>query len=127
LNAFVRPVLQFLMFRFLFITFGLVLVVINFVLLWLLSLITPGWFQADSLLAVALAATLVGLFGTVLEVVLGLRPPIIDGNPVTDEQRLPFVLPPVLAPIPPVQGAPAQREPSPEPVVADSTNSERPS
>jgi putative membrane protein len=127
LNAIVRPVLQFLMFRFLFITFGLVLVLINFVLLWLLSLLTPGWFQADSLLAVALAATLVGLFGTVLEVVLGLRPPIIDGNPVTDEKRLPFALPPVLTPALPAQGAPTHRETSPEPVVADSPTSERPS
>lgn len=127
LNAIVRPVLQFLMFRFLFITFGLVLVVINCVLLWLLGRITPGWFQTDSLLAVVFAGVLVGLFGTVFEVVLGLRPPIIDGNPVTVEQRLPFALPPVLAPALTAQGAPVQGEPSPDPIVADSTNSERPS
>jgi putative membrane protein len=81
LNAFIRPILQFIMFRFLFITFGLVLIVINFLLLWLLTRLTPGWFQSDSLLWTLLAAILVGLLGVFFETLLGLRPPLRDDRP----------------------------------------------
>jgi putative membrane protein len=78
LNAFVRPVLQFIMFRFLFITFGLVLIVINFFLLRLLGRLTPGWFESDGILWTLLAAVFVGLFGVFFETLLGMRPPIQD-------------------------------------------------
>lgn len=78
LNAFIRPILQFIMFRFLFITFGLVLIVINVILLWLLARITPGWFSSENLLWTILAAILVGLLGMFLETLLGMRPPIRD-------------------------------------------------
>ena len=81
LNAFIRPLLQFIMFRFLFITFGLVLVVINFFMLRLLARLTPGWFQSESLLWTILAAILVGLLGVFLETLLGLRPPLRDDRP----------------------------------------------
>ena len=56
LNAFLRPILQFIMFRFLFITFGLVLVVINFFMLRMLARLTPGWFESDSILWTVRAA-----------------------------------------------------------------------
>ena len=56
LNAFVRPILQFIMFNFLFATFGLVLVLINIILLWLLGRLTGGWFQSDGLIWILLAA-----------------------------------------------------------------------
>jgi putative membrane protein len=81
LNAFVRPILQFVMFRFLFITFGLVLIVINLVMLWLLARLTPGWFQSDGFLWTVLAAILVGLLGVFFETLLGLRPPLRDDRP----------------------------------------------
>ncbi len=81
LNAFVRPVLQFVMFRFLFITFGLVLIVINLVMLWLLGRLTPGWFQSDGFWWTILAAILVGLLGVFFETLLGLRPPLRDDRP----------------------------------------------
>ena len=63
LNAFIRPILQFIMFRFLFITFGLVLVVINFFMLRILARLTPGWFESDGVLWTLVAAILVGLLG----------------------------------------------------------------
>jgi putative membrane protein len=75
LNAFIRPVLQFIMFRFLFITFGLVLILINIFMLWLLARLTPGWFYSDSIWWTILAAILVGLLGVFFETLLGLRPP----------------------------------------------------
>lgn len=81
LNAFIRPVLQFIMFRFLFITFGLVLIAINFVMLWFLAKLTPGWFQSDSFLWTLAAAILVGLLGVFFETLLGLRPPLRDDRP----------------------------------------------
>lgn len=81
LNAFIRPILQFIMFRFLFITFGLVLIVINFFMLRLLARLTPGWFESDSIVWTLAAAVLVGLFGVFFETLLGLRPPLRDDRP----------------------------------------------
>jgi putative membrane protein len=81
LNAFIRPILQFIMFRFLFITFGLVLIVINIAMLWLLARLTPGWFQSDSIWWTILAAIIVGLSGLFFETLLGLRPPLRDDRP----------------------------------------------
>ena len=81
LNAFIRPVLQFIMFRFLFITFGLVLIVINFFMLRILARLTPGWFDSDNMLWTMAAAVLVGLFGVFFETLLGLRPPLRDDRP----------------------------------------------
>lgn len=78
LNAFIRPILQFIMFQFLFITFGLVLIAINYILLWLLARLTPGWFWSDGFLWSLAAAILVGLLGVFIETLLGLRPPIRD-------------------------------------------------
>jgi putative membrane protein len=81
LNAFIRPILQFIMFRFLFITFGLVLIFINFIMLRLLARLTPGWFQSDSILWTIAAAVLVGVLGVFFETLLGLRPPLRDDRP----------------------------------------------
>jgi putative membrane protein len=81
LNAFVRPILQFIMFRFLFITFGLVLIVINFFMIRLLARLTPDWFVSDSILWTLAAAILVGLFGVFFETLLGLRPPLRNDRP----------------------------------------------
>jgi putative membrane protein len=81
LNAFVRPILQFLMFRFLFITFGLVLVVINIIILTMMRALTPERFQVDGWLSLVLAGVLVGIIGFFLEAVMGLQPPIVDEGP----------------------------------------------
>ncbi len=83
LNAFIRPVLQFLMFNFLFATFGLVLVLINFILLFLLGKLLDGWFEATRWWNLLLAAILVGLFGVIFENLLGLTPPIAEHSAQT--------------------------------------------
>lgn len=88
LNAFVRPVLQFVMFNFLFATFGLVLVLINFILLLMLDWLTGGWFQADGLIWTLLAAVLVGLFGVLFESLLGMSPPVIDTDTPVEENDM---------------------------------------
>jgi putative membrane protein len=81
LNALIRPVLQFIMFNFLFATFGLVLVIINFILLYLLGWLTPGLFASDGWTWLVLGAVLLGLFGILFENLLGLTPPVIDAEP----------------------------------------------
>lgn len=81
LNAFLRPILQFIMFRFLFITFGLVLVAINFFMLRVLARLLPGWFESDSLMWTLAAAIIVGLLGVFFETLLGLRPPLRNDRP----------------------------------------------
>ena len=77
LNAFVKPALQFLSLRFLFSTFGIVIVVINTFLLYLLSRITDN-IEAESLLALVLGGALVGIVGAGLDALLGADYPMLD-------------------------------------------------
>ena len=80
LNAFIRPILQFAMFNFLFATFGLVLILINFILLLILGWVLEGWFESNSWFVLFLAAVLIGLFGVILENLLGLTPPVVENS-----------------------------------------------
>lgn len=92
LNAFIRPILQFVMFNFLFATFGLVLVVINSILLLILNLLLKGWFEATHWYVWFIAGLFVGLFGVIFENLLGLTPPIVVhgqvDTPITFSQRI---------------------------------------
>jgi hypothetical protein len=69
------------MFRYLFITFGLVLVVINIIILWIMAALTPDRFQIDGWLSLVLAGILILIFGAILETIMGLQPPIEDQGP----------------------------------------------
>jgi putative membrane protein len=81
LVAFVKPLIQLLLLPFIFVSYGLVVVLINTCVLWLLDLIFPTRFQVESivwaLVAGAVSGALVGLF----ENVLGLAPPIVQDEP----------------------------------------------
>lgn len=92
LNAFVRPILQFVMFRYLFITFGLVLVVINIIILWMMAALTPDRFQVDGWLSLILAGILILIIGGFLEAVMGLQPPIEDQGPTVRAREQLFSL-----------------------------------
>lgn len=92
LNAFVRPILQFIMFRYLFITFGLVLVVINIIILWIMAALTPNRFQVDGFLSLLLAGILILIIGGFLETLMGLQPPIEDQGPTVREREQLFSL-----------------------------------
>jgi putative membrane protein len=92
LNAFVRPILQFIMFRYLFITFGLVLVVINIIILWMMAALTPERFQVDGWLSLILAGILILIFGALLETMMGLQPPIEDQGPIVRDREQLFSL-----------------------------------
>jgi len=77
LNAFVKPVIQFLTLSFIFTTYGLVVVLINAFILILLSWLFSDQFVVDSFLAALLGGALIGIFGSFFESFLGLSPPII--------------------------------------------------
>jgi putative membrane protein len=112
LNGFVRPILQLVMFRYLFLTFGLVLVVINFLILRIMGAVTPDRFQSDNLLSLILASILVGVFGLLLESLMGVQPPIIDNGSVAQSKEQVFSLGSV-----PIY-VPTTRKPEPEVTAA---------
>ena len=78
LNAFVKPVLQFLSLRFLFSSYGIVIVLINTVLLWLLSLIMDDRLVATTLVSVLLGGVLIGVLGAAVDALLGADFPSLD-------------------------------------------------
>jgi len=78
LNATVKPLLQFLVLRYIFSTYGVVVVIINTLLLVLLAAILDDTFVAYRLISVFAGGALVGVFGLVLETLLGATPPVLD-------------------------------------------------
>jgi putative membrane protein len=77
LNALLKPVLQFLTLPFIFVTYGLVVVLVNALLLWLLSLIFPNRFAVENVWWALLGGLVLGLVGSFLESLLGLTMPIV--------------------------------------------------
>ena len=77
LNAFVKPIVQFLTLRFIFITYGFAVVIINAIILLLLNILLPGMFAVDSLLWVILGGAVMGLVAGFFESLLGLQIPIL--------------------------------------------------
>ena len=78
LNAFLRPVLQFFTLPLIFATSGLIIIVINAILLWVLSWLLPEMLVFDTIIVILLAALIVGILVLVLESLFGVTPPIID-------------------------------------------------
>jgi putative membrane protein len=78
LNATVKPVLQFLVLRFILSTYGVVVVLINAVLLALLGAIMDDTFVASRPIALLAGGALVGVLGMVIETLLGATPPVLD-------------------------------------------------
>jgi len=77
LNALLKPVLQFLTLRFIFITYGLVIVLVNTLILLLLSYLFPARFAVDNLWWALLGGLVLGLLSSFLESLLGLTMPIV--------------------------------------------------
>ena len=80
LITFVKPLVQLVLLPLIFVSFGLVLVLINTIVIWLLSVIFPNWFQVDHVLWALLAGLVSGVLVSVFENVLGITPPIILGQ-----------------------------------------------
>lgn len=88
LNALLKPLLQFLTLQFIFVTFGLVVVLVNALLLWLLSRLFPNRFAVESLLWLLVGGLVLGLFSSFLESLLGLTMPVVYDEPPELRQQL---------------------------------------
>ena len=78
LNAFVKPLVQILTLPFVFVTFGLVIVIINAAVLLLLEWLLPDLLSISGLVGALAGGALLGFLGIVLENLLGMTPPIVD-------------------------------------------------
>ena len=82
LNAVIKPLLMFLTAQLFFATFGIFIILINTLILYLISYFFPTIFFVDGLLWALVGGALLGLFSNSLDNLLGLTPPIVP-----DEQR----------------------------------------
>jgi len=81
LNAFLKPVLQIIMLPLIFVSYGLVVVLINTVLLWTLAWIFTDRFHVQHILWALVGGLVCGLVEGLLQNLLGLAPPIVEGGP----------------------------------------------
>lgn len=89
LNAFVKPIIQFLTLRFIFATYGLVVVLINGILLLLLELLFPTRFYVEGIVIWPLVGgAVIGIVSAFLESLLGLSPPIVSEKYPEVRQRI---------------------------------------
>ena len=88
LNALLKPILQFLTLQFIFVTYGLVIVLVNTLILLLLSFLFPARFAVDNLLWALVGGLVLGLFSSFLESLLGLTMPIVPEEATELRQQL---------------------------------------
>ena len=88
LNALLKPILQFLTLQFIFVTYGLVIVLVNTVILMLLSYLFPTRFAVDSLLWALVGGLVLGLLSSFLESLFGLTMPIVPDEPTELRQQV---------------------------------------
>jgi putative membrane protein len=88
LNALLKPILQFLTLQFLFVTYGLVIVFVNTLILLLLSFLFPARFAVDNLLWALVGGLVLGLISSFLESLLGLTMPIVPDEPAELRQQV---------------------------------------
>jgi putative membrane protein len=77
LNALIKPILQLLTLHFIFVSYGLVVVLINTFLLYLLSWLFPQRFGVNGLFWPFVGGALMGLLSSVAESLCGLTAPIL--------------------------------------------------
>ena len=88
LNAFIKPIVQFLTLRFIFITYGFAVVIINTIILLLLTIVVPNMFNVETLRWAIVGGTLMGLITALLESLFGLQVPILP-----ESSEVPQLLP----------------------------------
>ena len=76
LNTVVKPVLQLLTIRLLFITYGINVIIINTIMLLLLDWIFGPAFEVSGLLTAIFGAVIIWSLGTFLDYVFGVLPPL---------------------------------------------------
>jgi putative membrane protein len=78
LVAVLKPLLEFLALRFLVATYGLVVILINAAVLFVLAQLLDDLIVYDRLWQLLLGGVVVGVLGLLLETVLGATPPVLD-------------------------------------------------
>jgi putative membrane protein len=76
LNTFIKPVLQLLTIRLLFVTYGLVLIITNTIVLLLLGWLFPNRIQIQGFFTAIIGGILIGLISMFLDYVFGVNPPL---------------------------------------------------
>jgi putative membrane protein len=87
LNALVKPIIQFFTLSYIFVTYGLVVIFINTLILYLLSWLLPGFFHVGNLLWALWGGAVMGIVAGFLESVFGLTLPIVDEESVSEPMR----------------------------------------
>jgi putative membrane protein len=80
LNATLKPIIQFFTLPFIFVSYGLIIVLINSLMIWMLSWIFPGFLAVDSLFWALVAGALYGIISVFLESLCGLGEPIVPDD-----------------------------------------------
>ncbi|MCB0164206.1 MAG: phage holin family protein [Anaerolineae bacterium] len=78
LNAFVKPIVQFLTISLLFVTYGLVIIIVNTVMFLLLEFFLSDLLIINNIWWSIIGGSVISLLGVFLENLCGLSPPIID-------------------------------------------------
>jgi putative membrane protein len=81
LTTFVKPLVQLVLLPLIFVSYGLVIVLINTLVIWFLSVIFPDRFRVEHILWALVAGLVSGLLIGLLENLFGLTPPIVQGGP----------------------------------------------
>ena len=82
LIAIVKPLIQFLTFQIIFASYGIVIVLINAFVLWLVSALFPEWFQVNGFFWALVGGALLGVVTSFLEALFGLSIPIVPAEDV---------------------------------------------
>ena len=82
LNATIKPIIQFFTLPFIFASYGLIIILINSFMIWLLSRIFPEALAVDRIFWALVAGALYGIVSSFLESLFGLNEPIFpDDDP----------------------------------------------
>ncbi len=87
LNALIKPIIQFLTLSYIFATYGLVVILINTIILYMLSWLLPGYFHVANFLWAFVGGAVMGILSGFLESVFGLTLPIVDEESVSEAMR----------------------------------------
>ncbi len=82
-NTFIRPIIQLLTLPFLFATFGIVILLINALVLWIVEAIAPELIEISSAGSLIIGGLLIGVFGVVFLNLFGATRPIVSDQPST--------------------------------------------
>lgn len=78
INTFIRPIIQLLTLPFLFATFGIVILFINALVLWLVELVAPELIEISSAGSLIIGGLLIGVFGVAFLNLFGVTRPIVS-------------------------------------------------